>query len=251
MCKNDKHALIENIQYHTMVGFDHIIIYDNNSLEPLEESLYNLNNVSTHLWTDNDQGSQCRCYNYCLSVYKKYFKWIAFIDTDEFIVLKQKTSIKDFLKDYEKYGGVGINWKCFGSSGHQTIQSSIIKSYNYSIDLIRYNKHIKTIVNTNKAIGCMNPHYFLYKPKYYCVNTNKEKIESAFNVPTLYDKCQINHYITRSKQDFELKLQRGGGNNKKNHNITKDNWKDFENGHLDLSIHEYINRLSNNEMAIT
>ena len=42
---------------------------------------------------------------------------MAIIDLDEFIVPVEKQSIPEFLKDYEKYPGVVINWQVFDSNG--------------------------------------------------------------------------------------------------------------------------------------
>lgn len=133
MHKNDIEALIENIKYHTLIGFDKIIIYDNESDVDLSV-LHNYNNVILREWNDKEKYSQVRCYNHCIQNDKDNFQWIAFFDTDEFIVLKDgSTCIKQFMKKYENFAGLGINWKCFGSSGHLKKQESVIYSYIHSV----------------------------------------------------------------------------------------------------------------------
>lgn len=248
MCKDDEKALKENIQYHTFLGFDHIIIYDNNSTNPIENILYDYNNISINSWTDDKHGSQCRCYQNCINTYKKYFKWIAFMDTDEFIVLKKDNSINEFLKSYEEFGGVGINWKCFGSSGHKNIQESIINSYIHAPNIYGYDRHIKTIVNTQYVIGSINPHCFSYVDNFYCVNENFQKIDNAFNDPPSRQLCQVNHYITRSREDFEIKIKRGGGNNKKNHKMNESVWNNFQKGSEDRSIQELLLKIKKSKI---
>jgi hypothetical protein len=45
---------------------------------------------------------------------------MAFIDVDEFLVLRDGTSsVPALLRDYEQYGGLVVNWVMFGSSGVQ------------------------------------------------------------------------------------------------------------------------------------
>ena len=256
MHKNDLDALIENIEYHTLIGFDKIIIYDNNSDIKLD-ILNKYDNVILKKWEDIKIGSQIRCYNDCIEKHRNDFKWIAFIDTDEFIVLNNGmnqsityTYIKDFMKDYENFGGVGINWKCFGSSGHIKKQDSIIYSYiNYVESNV--NEHIKSIVNTKYVNFAYNPHSFNYKSDFYCVNENFEKITSeqsnAFNSPPTYEKIQINHYITRSLEDFEDKIRRGGGNSRKNNKLTNKFWEHFQNGKEETFIIDLIKKLNNND----
>jgi hypothetical protein len=245
MCKNDEAALIENIKYHTLIGVDHFIIYDNLSARPLSIALRGLPNVTCHVWENRETYSQARCYDVCLSTYRNQFKWIGFIDTDEFIVIKDGSkSIKDFLKSYEQYGGLGINWKCFGSSGHIQKQQSIIESYEHAID-IGDNGHIKSIVNTRHVIRSSgNPHAFLYAPGFYCVNEGCVQIKgphnNAINSPTTHKKAQINHYITRSREDFEAKQRRGGGNNRGSAKLTEQFWSRFQGGQIDTSIKDLI-----------
>ena len=44
---------------------------------------------------------------------------MAFIDADEFIIIKDGTAdLPTLLQDYWKFGGLGVFWVVFGSSGH-------------------------------------------------------------------------------------------------------------------------------------
>ena len=53
--------------------------------------------------------------------------WVAFIDCDEFITLRdENNNISNFLKDYEKYPGVGLNWLMFGSSHLETNENNLM-----------------------------------------------------------------------------------------------------------------------------
>ena len=242
MCKNDEKTLIENIQYHTLAGVDHFIIYDNMSDNPLSAALSHMNNVTVNMWSDTQTGSQIRCYDQCIKHYSNKFKWIGFIDTDEFIVLKNGMSnIKNFLKGYESYGGVGLNWKCFGSSGHTKTQKSVIGSYIHAAST-GDDRHIKSIVNTKAVLGPnKNPHAFRYKPKYYCVNELKKPVHGPVNNPPSHKFAQINHYVTRSRADFEAKRKRGGGNKRDNVKLTEGFWLRFQEGQIDNSIKNFIN----------
>lgn len=46
--------------------------------------------------------------------------WMALIDADEFLILTDPgaTTMPALLREYEAYGGLGVNWRVFGSSGH-------------------------------------------------------------------------------------------------------------------------------------
>jgi hypothetical protein len=248
MCKDDEEAIIENIWYHTLIGVDHIIVYDNMSEFPLSRALADIPNVTVHLWKDCEIGSQLRCFGSCLDSYKNFFKWIGFIDVDEFIVIKDgSTDIKKFLKRYEKYGGLGINWKCFGSSGHLKSQSSIVESYEYAAH-ISDDKHIKSIVNTRHVFSTSgNPHAFKYNDGYFCVNENEEAIvgphENALSSSVSHNKIQLNHYVTRSREDFKAKVKRGGENFRNGSVLDESYWNRFQGGTKDTSIRDFIKRL--------
>ena len=45
---------------------------------------------------------------------------MGFIDVDEFLVIKDRsvTDLPTLLKRFEGKGGVAVNWRLFGSSGH-------------------------------------------------------------------------------------------------------------------------------------
>ena len=46
---------------------------------------------------------------------------MGFLDTDEFLIIKDGTPhMPALLKEYEEYGGLGVHWVMFGSSGHKT-----------------------------------------------------------------------------------------------------------------------------------
>ena len=263
ICKDENEDLKENIDYHTLLGVDHFIIYDDGSKNPLSEDFKNYKNVTVNPWSSKDPHRyQQRCYESCVKQYKNDYKWIGFIDTDEFIVIKNDImDIKEFLIPYEKYGGLGIQWKCFGSSGHIKRQKSTIKSYIHA----RPNKedrHIKSIVNPRVVIRTNDPHSFRFKEGYFCVNENEERIIGPFNKPSVTkfsdfqiknkpfiitrNKIQLNHYVTRSEEDFKLKAQRGDVNCRpRTSRFTTKYWEQFQNGEKDTTILDFIKKIKN------
>ena len=68
-------------------------------------------------WTE----IQCRAYNTLINNRGRDSFWLAVIDTDEFIVPMEAPDIPSFLKNFEAYGGVGINWQHYGTSGVERI----------------------------------------------------------------------------------------------------------------------------------
>ena len=78
--------------------------------------------------------------------------WLGFIDIDEFLVLRDPKSSSNgtaqqqplasppdlirFLKPYEKHGGLVVNWRMFGSSGHvQRPQQPVTQAYTRALPI--------------------------------------------------------------------------------------------------------------------
>lgn len=259
MSKDDEECLIENINYHALLGVEHFYIYDNNSQVPLKETLKDFKNVTVELFDDThiSKGAYPKCQHKCFIDHKDEYEWIAFVCTDEFIVLKNGClSLVDFLKDYNSFGGLGINWRCFGSSGHQKKQTSVIKSFTTYKSNNPSNRHIKTIVNTKYCVGKRFPancHSFAYTPGKYCVNENFSKITSmhanSWNDPPTLQKIQINHYCVRSREDYRLKQEKRlkGGPFKKEI-LEEDYWQSHhgDDDKQDTAILDLIKKINGN-----
>ncbi|MDO5484514.1 MAG: glycosyltransferase family 2 protein, partial [Desulfovibrionaceae bacterium] len=72
--------------HHLAVGFEHIIIYDNGSREPVRDTLACLGRLVTVLDFPEQRAPQLSAYYHCLRTYRSLSRWLAFIDIDEFIL---------------------------------------------------------------------------------------------------------------------------------------------------------------------
>ena len=213
IAKNEDPYFEEWIDYHIEIGVSHFYIYDNESTVPISSTLdayIKKGLVTVELISGTKM--QMAAHRHCLANYGDHCRWIAFIDVDEFIVPKTLTgSIVDFLKPYQKFGGLGVNWLIFGSNGHlNRPERPQLESYtrrslvNHSI-----NTHIKSIVQPRYVKKVPNdPHHFYYHFPKYCVNENFKRIKGAFADHTS-NKIQLNHYFVRSLDEFKMKVARG------------------------------------------
>lgn len=206
--KDEDASLREWLVYHLAIGFEHATIYDNGSATPVNALLREF--VDAGLVTAVDfplrENQQLSAYFHCLREQRPHTRWLAFIDVDEFIVPLKNTDIRDFLDNYADYGGVGVHWKMFGSSGHlQRPDGNVIENYTETLGL---NEHIKSIVQTKYATHPLSPHHFAYKDNYYCVNEDKFIIDAPFSYP-IGNIVTLNHYYYKSQQDYEEKINRG------------------------------------------
>jgi hypothetical protein len=212
--KDENEYLAEWIWYHRKIGVQCFYIFDNGSKVPAAETLKEL--VAEGIVKVNvieGHAVQVAAYELCLALYGKESQWIGFIDTDEFIVPRNTTSLPDFLKAYSWYGGLGINWIMFGSGGNKRRpEEPQVKSFlRHTPKSYPANQHIKSLVQPHYTLRTrQNPHAFKFRFGKYCVNERKEGISGGI-VPHHSDLIQINHYYTRSEEEFRIKIERGRG----------------------------------------
>ncbi|MBD5647241.1 MAG: glycosyltransferase family 92 protein [Desulfovibrio sp.] len=206
--KDEDRDIHEWLAYHFATGFEHVLIYDNNSRIPLRTTL--ADHVSAGLVTVVDwpltRAQQLSAYHHALRTWGKNTSWLAFIDVDEFILPLQHDDIRDFLDEYGDCGAVGAHWAMFGSGGRiSRPHGGILANYTQSLGL---DPHIKSIVRPAQVLRPVSAHHFAFRPGAFCVNEDRVPIGDFMSYP-LGDKLRINHYYYKSQQDFQDKIARG------------------------------------------
>jgi hypothetical protein len=71
--------------------------------------------------------------------------------------------------------------------------------------------HVKSIVNTRDVLDRgRSPHDFKYREGRFPVNSNRGVVPGPFNVDlSAIAHLRVNHYFSRSWEEFQLKIQRG------------------------------------------
>jgi glycosyltransferase involved in cell wall biosynthesis len=218
MVKNEGQSLAEWLAYNIVLGFDEILVYDNASTDStaaiVRRARANDSRVRYFRWPDvPGQSPQVPAYNDALQ--RTTADWVAFIDIDEFIVLKEHDSIGDFLADFdEDTGAVCIHWLVFGSSGHETHDDDdlVIRRFtqcarpDFSV-----NRHVKSIVRPS-AVRRMLVHAPELSRGQYRSSNGRVITLSVFAraVPVVDHPAQINHYVLKSREEYRVKTARGG-----------------------------------------
>lgn len=72
------------------------------------------------------------------------------------------------------------------------------------------NHHVKSIVDPKYTAGFIdNPHCPYYLPGHHTIDTNGSKLTGTFTKSVNTDTMRINHYFTKSKEEFMQKKARG------------------------------------------
>lgn len=205
--------LEEFICYHRIVGIEHFTFYDNDSVIPVKNILKNY--IDTGIVNVIDfpgLSRQMPAYNHYLENFGKNTQWAAMIDADEFLVPKQSDSVLDVLDNFANYASLQVNWILFGSSGHLTRpEGLVIENYTQSSPAsYKENLHTKAIVQPAKIhYAGSNPHYFVPRPGFRAVGEDFEVIHNAWSQKHNAQQLQLNHYTTKSLEDFEIKMAKG------------------------------------------
>lgn len=214
--KDEAPYLLEWIAFHKMVGFDLFVLYDNGSTDGGPDLIRRSSfarNVTLLEWPDRP--GQLSAYRHFHANYAKDFTWAAFIDLDEFIMPVSGSSIRDILtrKIYDKYSDILLNWLVFGDSGHQRRPDGlVIENFTARFpDGAEVNRHVKSLVRTRDLLRIgSTPHIFdCARPT---CNARGETVMSYAMQPTAcHDVMVINHYFTKSVEEWEFKRRRGRG----------------------------------------
>jgi hypothetical protein len=141
---------------------------------------------------------------HCLAAHHEDARWIAFIDTDEFLYSPTGMPLPDLLTAYEQWPGVGVNGAVFGPSGHRAkppglvIESYLKRTADYDI---------KSIVDPRRAADCVTPHHFIYHDG-FAVDENGYPIVGARTSYVSLSRFRLDHYYTKSEAEFRAKLAR-------------------------------------------
>lgn len=219
-CKNEGLYIKEWIEYHSLIGVEHFYIYDaatDNTRDILEP--YVKNGTVTYIEWKVYPAQVPAYHNFVFQRRGMSANWAAFIDLDEYIVLKDSDSLTGFLKDYDRVdiAGLAIGWSIFGSSGHVTRpEGLIIENYTKCVDYtLNKERFTKVIVRPNKIAYVDDPHFL--KSKSNCRIVREDHVPLNFGdhhhrLTTDFpvQRVQLNHYFCKSFSDFQGKIARRG-----------------------------------------
>ncbi len=99
---------------------------------------------------------------------------------------------------------MAINWCMYGSSGFQSRPKGlVIENFLYRGKLDgRGNACVKSVVNPRKVLFFHHAHYPIYFPTFYAVNEFGEKTRGWKNEHYNWTHLRLNHYFTKSKEEW-------------------------------------------------
>lgn len=230
MTKDENRYLKEWVAFHRTQGYTKFYIYDNMSKIPVAETLIREIEdglVEVTLWKDDKVGRHHRAMDNFLDRRDIETVWASLTDTDEF-AFGMSRPLSEVLRGKEMYDAIKLGWLCFGSSGHERRpEGLVIESYTKrgNPEDIPGGKSVIKFGKVRRMADCHNP--------------------KGTSLTTLIDRDEaaINHYITRSREDWMDKVRRGGGNGAKRGERLFYHFESKTNKKQDIRILKYLDEV--------
>jgi len=207
--KDEASYIEEWLCYHLRLGFEHFVVFDNGSSDNTAEVLkpYINYGVVTYVHWPLFPG-QMDAYGFALRAFGHLTEWMSFFDPDEFYVLKKHATLVELLAGVDA-DQLLVFWKMFGHSGHRARPPGlVVAEYAHCEDsLIGITKSIVRPSATEVAFvhNCLTTTGRTVNDRGQTLREDWRH-EQPFRSEELV--C-INHYFTRSYEEYAAKIQRG------------------------------------------
>jgi Glycosyltransferase family 92 len=213
--------------YHYRAGVRHFLIYDNGGTDgtidilrttlPEEaRTIVPWRQVLTDAWLGREIHNQVLAYAHAASNFGGAFRWMAFIDADEFLIPTRADSIPAALAPLGEARNLSLPWHMFGRSGHTDPPAGgVLKNY------LRRAAEPMSDVRGVRAFKCVVDPCHLTALRVHSMETdgstrtcNDAGVEADEKTRTRADfysvqHLQLNHYYTRSESELAAKIGRG------------------------------------------
>jgi hypothetical protein len=256
----EERDIVEWVQYHRAVGFDHIFLYSNDddpmpTFRALTPFLYGADAFITFQHYPKrrpGQPQQPDIYFHFLRHHKHKTEWFSMLDADEFFVFKGVNNVHAFMAEFENdCDALYFNWLVYGSAGKLKRDfDSVLLSHTLRTE--RIDVHTKMITRSaiiseteiKNKFGETHKSFWHFWAEYHIpdirlVNVLHDNMaEYSANFPTnaltyvrtegvsdrLIAKAYVAHFQFKSEEDFMRRVARGGSH-------TNSLWKKaFEDG---------------------
>lgn len=238
--KNEHGNIREWVQYHHWIGIGKFYIFDHGSTPPLSveladfvrEGLVEVFYFAGNSWKlDGSRyestarqhlSPQAWAYDNCFRWFGPRHTFIGMLDADEYIVLLdqggKRGGIVDLLRPFESEGGLVMSWRMVGPSGlvhkpHAPTMTSytqcIPRASMESMEDFERNPggYTKSFTRTSHYFNGCNPHHCALDGTKY---RNEDGRTMDFT-EIHWSRVAVFHFVTRSVEEYHLKLERGSG----------------------------------------
>ena len=216
--KDDSRNVVEWLAWHLSLGVNHIIVYDNESVDNLRQALLPLINaklVTYLLWSGRGISAQQSAYRHAImQTEAKNVSWLGIIDVDEFLLPIKHKCLPSMLSSYDNaknVSAIAVNWRMmpgkYQLSNRNLVYRSIFERTEFSLGYP--NRHIKSIIKPHFTKDLLTAHAASYSQGYTAVSLDSMRpTNDSFNYPPEVRDAVILHYHVKSLEEWLSKKDR-------------------------------------------
>lgn len=222
--KNEADHIADWVRFHALAGVRDFYIYDDGSTDDSRALAQSVGgtNVTLIPWKLSASLSaptvgfsrQVLAYCHAIENFGGAYRWMGFIDIDEYIIPKSADAILDVLSGLEAHTNISLPWTMFGPNGHSD-KPDLPAPFAYTTrakDRAGPLLNFKCIIDPTDVVEARVHRFRTRKMGRTSSNDSgtvahyKARSKDTF----LSDKAlQLNHYYTRSRAELDLKLSKG------------------------------------------
>ena len=193
--KNEAPYLREWLDFHRAAGVDRFYLYDNGSTDESAAIAASVPDTSVIPWATfaGQDNVQRMAYAHAARNCRHDLGWLLFIDIDEFVFPSTASDLSEALLEFDRYAQVLIPRYEFGTNGHQQRPAG------------------PTFVNFTRRAARADRKAAVRPHALRLVGTHRSRVrgDTKWLAPEATSPLRINHYFTRSDDEFSAKLRRG------------------------------------------
>ncbi len=216
--KNEIRSIVEWLAHYKALGFTDFVIYDNESTDGTSEVLQVLDDAGELLRIEWPHSVGERPQRLAYEHMRKHstVDWIAFFDTDEFLLLRHDDSIADFLRRFDDdVNAIAVNWVLFNSGGQERYRAMpVIERFTESLRRSEtYGRSMKAIGRRQKLSGAGIHRVQISEGRYVTPSGADAEFFTGQIMKTHdFAVAALHHYLVKSLEEFEEKRNRGHAN---------------------------------------
>jgi len=262
--RNEGPFLLEWLAYHRAIGFTEVIVCTNDCVDASPELLDRLEarGVLRHLRCAPAPDGKAQLFAYQQVQATLEGRWpdvLMVLDADEFLNVHVGSGrVTDLLDAVPEATAFLVNWRIFGASGHEKwAPASVLERFTHAAEIDHgVNWSFKTLFRQPEAYHCPLLAHGPGFARAECLALLRPVDGAGAALPERYARsetflqseagtvswalAQVNHYNTRSWQDYLAKHERGGGLGPERW-ARDENWAIFNrNEQEDLTIQRHL-----------
>lgn len=225
--RNEERHIAEWLRFHAIAGAAHFIVYDNGCtdgtiavlrgvLPPARLTLIPWNQKFRDARAGAEIHNQVLAYAHATRNFGGRFRWMTYLDVDEFLVPVAAASLPEALAALRDCACISLPWHMFGRNGHAAPpEGGVIANYTRRnpdpMGAARGLRNFKMIVDPC-AVTALRVHSVETGGRTdTCNDAGRRFSEAGRDSPAFYSaaRIQLNHYYTRSDAELRAKITRG------------------------------------------